>query len=546
MAVQYRQLQAPAELSVGSQDSGGAQKAAALADAFKHFERGVSSFVEPIIAKQGQEAGAAAGMQDAFGKKDANGNPVLDKDGKPVKDFKRGLLQFNTYSKAYNNAALRSYTIRAQTDAETTAARLQIENPDPQAFITKFAAARDAVLKEAPPEAREALNEMYTQRLSAGAQQLTQAQAVARREQGRTDVSEGIQMATDRIGQQLASNDPRQHALADEEQVKLNLMIDGAKNDGTLTPIEAEAVRKQSQKAITQETVTARFRTELDNPYGDPIGFIQRLKEANKTSAALLPAEEEKLVNSLLSDLREHNSLESAKNTAAAAEEEARMEAGDRQATADLLSGQLTQGKLLDMVRKQTLKPATARTLLNELQGGDAGVDDPRAAAMIEIDLLNYTREDILSTPGLKWSTKADLILKLEKQKEGWENQPRAQHARDLIDGALGIIPGTIMAGLTDDQKTQRYQARVAWYDEINALPAAERESKAITVAQDVVGRYIRKNKSAEAQALRAARARKVAKLADISGKEERAKAEKQIAQYDKDIAAAEAEAARK
>lgn len=530
------------------QDSGGAQKALALADAFKHFEKSGFAFVEPILAKQGQEAGAAAGMQDAFGKKDANGNPILDEKGKPVKDFKRGLLQFNTYSKAYNNAALRSYTIHAQTDAETTAARLQVENPDPQAFIAKYAAARDAVIKEAPPEARESLNEMYTQRLSAGAQQLTMAQAVARREQGRTDVSEGVQMATDRIGQLMATNDPVKHALADEEQVKLNMMIDGAKNDGTLTAIEAEAVRKQSQRAITQETVTARFRNELDNPYGDPIGFIQRLKEVNKTSEALLPAEEEKLVNSLMSDLQEHNSLASAGRTAAAAAEKARLEAGDRQATADLLSGQLKRSTLLDMVRKQNLSPEVARTLLNELQTGDPGVDDSKTAFDVKTNLLHYTEQDIASMPGLKWTTRGELLLKRREEAQGWKGTQSAREGENRIDRALGIVPGTMIQTLSDEVKTQRNQALTEWYNEVEKLPAAERQGAVINTAEDVIGRYIRKANSAKAQDLSDAKARYITRAGDPStmGTEERKKYDARLSKYDADISAAQAEAARK
>lgn len=545
MAIQYRQLQAPALIDTNVPDSGGAQAAQALAGAFKQFENTVNPYNTQFQAKRGEMAGAEAGADDLFGKKDAKGNPVVDEKGKKAKDFNRGFTQLSVYAQAYNNAALRSYTIQAEADMETTAARLQVEAADPETFSTKFAAVRDSVLKEAPPEARATLNELYTKRLAAGTVALVQAEAVARKNQGRADLSDGIQMATDRIAQLSAAGDPAKHFEAEEEELKLQMMIEGARNDGTITPIEAEAAHKQSQRAITQQTVTARFRNELENPYGDPIEFIERLKKANKTSNALLPDEEEKLVNSLLSDLQEHNSLKSAGAAQEAAEVKARFAAGDRQATTDLLSGQLTQRKLLEMVRKQELSPEVARTLLNELQTGDAGVDDARTKAMLEIDLLNYTREDILGTPGLSWGTKAELITKLEKQKEGWEGQPRAQHARDLIDGALGIIPGTFMAALTDDQKTQRYQARVSWYDEVSALPPAERESKAISVAQDVIGRYIRKNKSAEAQDLRDAKARRIAKLPSTSGAE-RAKLEEQIAELDKKIAAAEAEAARK
>lgn len=541
MVVQYRQLQAPALIDTTMTDTGAAQAAESLASAFKHFETGIGNFNTQLQTKRGQEAGQAAGADAQFGQRDAN--------GKTSKDFNRGLTQFSAYAQAYNNAALRSYVVRSQTDAETTATRLQLENPeDAEAFVTKFSAARDAVVKAAPAEARAALNEMYTQRLASGAAQVTQAQITAQRNSSRSDVSEGIAQSTDRIARALASNDPAQHVQADEEQVRLNLLIDGAHNDGTLTASEAASVRKQTQKAITQQTVTARFRNELENPYGDPVGFIQRLKEMNKTSEALLPAEEDKLVDSLLSELRESNSLTSAASTAQRAQEKARFEVGDREATAALLSGQLTQRTLLSMVRSQDLSPEVARTLLNELQTGDPGVDDSRVAFDVKTNLLQYSEQDIASMPGLKWTTRGDLLLKRREEAQGWKGTQAAREGEARIDRALGIVPGTMIQTLPDEVKTQRNQALTEWYNEVEKLPAAERERSVINTSEDVIGRYIRKAKSVEAQDLASAKASYIKRAGDPGqmGTEERKKYDARVSKYDADIAAAQAEAARK
>lgn len=536
MAVQYRQLQSPALIDTSSMDTGASQAAQALAGAFKQFENGLSSFNTQLQTKRGQEAGAAAGADASFGKEGG-------------KDFKRSIMQFNAFSQAYNNSALRSYTIQAQSDMTTTAARLQLEaNSDPEAFSQKFGAVRDEVIKAAPPEAKAVLNEMYTQRLSEGTTRLIQEQAAAQKQQARTDLSEGIQMSTDRIAQLAASNDPAKHMEAEEEELKLHMMIEGASNDGTLTPIEAAAVRKQSQRAVTQQTVSARFRNELENPYGDPIKFIERLKEANKTSNALLPDEEEKLVNSLLSDLQEHNSLASAARTAQAHEEKARMEAGDRQATSELLAGTLTRSTLLDMVRKQTLSPEVARTLLNELQSGDPGVDDSKTEFDVRTNLLKYSEAEIASMPGLKWSTRGDLLLKRREEAQGWKGTQAAREGENRIDRALGIVPGTMIQTLSDEIKTQRNQALTEWYSEVDKLPADQRQGAVINTAEDVIGRYIRKANSAKAQDLSDAKARYITRAGDPSqmGTEERKKYDARLSKYDADIAAAQAEAARK
>src|ERR1041384_142852 len=99
-ALQYRQLDSPAQVNTSIPDSGGAQKAETLANAFKHFESGLSSISTQIQTKQGEMAGASAGAENTFGTK-APG----------AKDFNRGLMQFSTYAKAYNNSALRSYAV---------------------------------------------------------------------------------------------------------------------------------------------------------------------------------------------------------------------------------------------------------------------------------------------------------------------------------------------------------------------------------------------------------------------------------------------------
>jgi len=534
--IEYRQLQSPALIDTAIPDSGDAQAAQSLAHAFKTFETGLSGLNEQFQAKRGAQVGAAAGAEANFGKPGG-------------KDFNRGFLQNTAYAEAYNNAATRSYAIRAQADAEDTAARLQVEaNKDPHAFQATFGAVRDAVIKNAPAEARPALIEIYNKRLTEGVANLSHAQAQEAQSQARTDVSEGIQRSTDRIALLRASNDLDKHDEADVEQQKLGLLIDSARRDGTLTPIEADAAHKQSQKAITQQTVTARFRDELANPYGDPIGFIKRLKEVNKTSNALLPAEEEKLVDSLLSDLRESNGMAEYDIRKAKQEEHMRFEVGDRNATSDLLAGRLTQKKLYDLTQSQNLSPEVARTLYNELQKGDPGIDDSRVAFDVRTNLLHYSEQEIASMPGLKWGTRGDLLLKRREEAAGWKGTQAAREGEARIDRALGIVPGTMIQTLPDDVKTQRNQALTEWYNQVELLPPAERQGAVISKSEEVIGTYIRKAKSIEAQDLARAKANFIKRAGDPNalGKEERKKYDERLNRYDSDITAAQAEAARK
>lgn len=529
MALRYRQLEQPTLVDTTSLENGDSQAATSLARAFKSFEGMALEPAANLRSQLGERQGAEAG---------SNGKP----------DLRSGLAATTAYGQAYNNSAMRSYAVKAESDAEDQAARLEIESGnDPEKFSATFSAVRDETLKNAPPEARGILATIYAKRGGDAITRIHSAQATELQKQARADTSEGVQRSVDRIATLRASDDPAKMAEADEEQVKLNLLIDGAHNDSTISRAEWQALHLSSQRQVVAQTVAARFGRELDNPYGDPVAFIERLKKANETSEVLAPAEEDALVAGLLSDLREKNSLEAAGAANAAREEKARYEAGDREATGKLLAGGLSTRYLSDMVAQQRLDPSVARTLLNELQAGDTAADDTQVAFDVRTNLLNYSEQDIATMPGLKWSTRGDLLLKRREEASGWKGTQAAKEGEDRIYRALGIVPGTMMAALDDDEKRQLQQAKTEWYDVVDKLEPAERQGAVISSAQDVIGKFIRKNKANEAQDLRNAKSRWMArKNIDDMSPSERKEYDLRAKKYDADIAAAEAEAARK
>lgn len=667
-AVDYRQLSAPAQLEAFNYDDGSAAAASKLAGSFKQFTNDASALGQEVSSAEGAKAGEMAG---------AMGDP----------QFKSGFLKYTAYSQAYNNAATRSYAIRAENDAEDTAARLEVQaNNDPSHFQATYTAVRDATVAQAPTEVRGLVANIYNKRLGEGTARLIHSQQEEYQKQSRVDVSEGIARSTDRIANWMSSNDPVLHAQAEDEQVSLSLMIDGAKNDGTITETEAASAHIAAQRSITEQTIGYRFKNELNNPYGDPVGFIERLQAANRDKAGMTPAvrpdladiaaqpgnedtdptkwakrpdgsqkgngwlgllrrpdggvsseisigvelngkeqdipllvptlsrsevdtllslkvdsnfnknlptsikskavafaqqrvadgespfaspsdspsstvrgsvlspsEETKLVTSLFETLRQKNALDSFDKRKNGRDELERYELGDRTATAQLLSGTLTQKNLLDMVTSQNLKPETARTLLNELEKGDTAKDDQKAVFDVKTDpdFLNMTDQDIASKSGLTWKTKADLIEERNKLSLGWRGTQQAKEGSERIDRALGIVPGTPMQALSDDQKRQRQQALTTWYDQVDGLEPAQRQGQAISSAENVIGRFIRKSKAEDAQGMRSAKARYIQSMQDAHGdpggygsklKEEY---DQRVRRYDTNIQAFEAEAAR-
>lgn len=531
MPIRYRQLQQPTLIDTTPLETGDSQAATALANAFKQFEGVALEPAAGLRAQQGKREGAAAGSSD---------DP----------QFREGLRSLTAYGAAYNDSAMRSYAIKAEADAEDQAARLEVEaQNDPEKFNATFGAVRDETLKHAPPQARQVLGDIYTRRLGAGTARLTGARAEEINKQARADTSEGVQRAIDRIATLRASDDPSDAAQAEIEQAKLTLLIDGAHNSGTMSETEWQALHVKSQRAIVSQTVSARFQKELDSPYGNPVQFIEKLKKANQTSDVLSPEEEDKLVSGLMSDLREHNTLYSAENARSAAEEKARYEAGNREATSDLLSGNLTVRKLRDMVDQHQLDPDRATSLANELENGGVAADDPKVAFDTRTNLLDYSEDDISTMPGLTWKTRGELILKRREDALGWKGTQAASEAFDRIDRALGILPGVDSRMLSEEDRAARNNARTELYNVIDVLPPNERQDAVLNASSDVVGRFIRKSKSAEAQTLRIAKQRFMQsqnKDPNDMGDKQRKAYEERLKRYDTDIAAFEAEAARK
>lgn len=520
MAERYRDLQRPSVLETGIVQSNAGEAAERLAQTFKQFEQNASAKLGLLRSQQGEQEGAAAGEDAAKKQKNAIGwnNRLVEmgvltpeaaaKANEQVKAksvLREGLRSTTAYGRAYNNAALRSYVIKAEADAEETAARLEVDSgTDPERFRATFGKVRDEMLKTAEPGMRAALGEVYNRRLGAGLQRIEFARAREVRAEQRSTTSEGIGRAVDRIGQLRATDNPADFAQAEEEQVKLNLLIDGAMADGTLSRTEGEALHLDAAREVVKKTVTARFAREFDSPYGDPVGFIERLREANKNSEALPPEEEAKLQDSLLAELRERNALRNAKEGATSDALRLRWLEGDRTATTALLNGTLTQRQLLQMVDSNNLDPADARTLLNELQSGPSKAhSNPQELFSVETNLLSLDEKEIALNRDLSYADRSRLILKRREEAAGWKGTQQAREGAERIDRALKIVPGITSKGLSPEEARQREQALTEWYSLVDALPPEERQFKAIDLAEQVTTRVIRQQARDDVQGIK-------------------------------------------
>lgn len=526
--IRYRQLEAPAQIETNIPDTGGRAAALSLANAFKQFE-GISSDLGSSIA---QSAGAKAGAEAG-----ASGSP----------EFKRGLASLGNYAKAYNNSAYREYAVVAEAQVEDAAAQTELTaNGDPVSFVERMSAQRDKTIAAAQPEVRALMNNLYTQHISAGANRLSKQQFIARKEQDFKIGAEGVSRFVDRISRGLATNDVKEHELATVEQEKLSLFIDSLHADGTVTEVQRDSLHRQAQRGVVKQTVVEKFRNELSNPRGNPIGFINKLKAQNAIDEVLPPEEEDKLMAEVYDVLREHNSLanleaEQQKNGAKAKEE-----AGFEQSVVDLINGQLTPRKIRERVLSQDLSAEKALQLRNELSESPKKTDDATVLAKTELFLLDMSEDEIMKTAGLSMASRYELVGKRRNQARDWQGSPEVAQAKERINKVMGV-PSGLATILNPEMAAKHARAHKTLYDTLDALPPSERTVKAVSTAEEVIRTQLRSDKAKQAEFLKEALAgwKSRQKSPDEMNPSEKAAFTRQVEKKEAEIREAELEAAK-
>lgn len=482
MPQRYRDLIAPSLVDVAARSTptGASEAAERLSQSLLSFQRTTSDLGERLSSQAGTRAGEREG---------AAGAPK----------FRGNLRALSAYGRAYNDAAMRSYAIKAETDMEDTAARLETEaGTNPDTFREAMTEVRDSVLQEAPEQARTVVSQIYDRRTAQGLARIQSALVKELRDEDRTLVSEQMSRSSEKIAFLRSQDSPEAAAEAEEEQIKLQMLIDAAVGDGTLSESEGRVVRQQTEYGIISATVRQRFQNEINDPYGDPVGFIEDLKEMNRTAEVLPPEEEVKLENELLAELRDRNALRSLRESQADAAAQARHEAGDRLATTGLLAGELTQRDLLQLTANDEITPAVARTLLNELQSAATrpAKSNQETLFHFKTNLLSYTEEEIASERGLTWEDRYKLILERRDEETGWKSTQDAKEAFDRIDRELDIVEGTPLRLLSDAEKRARDRALTELYNRIDVLPPEERQGALMAASQEVIRDVIKNNAS--------------------------------------------------
>jgi hypothetical protein len=449
-----------------SQDTGQAQVFATLSDRLRDFSNQIyETQVAPAVKAKAQVAGAAAG---------AAGTPQLKS-------------SFTLYGRAYNDSAVRAYAMSQYSDIEQTMGQFEADaGTDAAKFSAKVEGYRNGALQGVIPEARPFIQQMLQERSQEGLSRITTAARVQAKETVRVQIASGLDAMAGKVSKYFLESTDDSIAKAQATGQAYLEMVDASVADGTFSPKEGQALKDNHLKNSMEWLAAGRLEAEYSLPNGNPVQVIKDVL----SNPALTDDDRQQLTRNLHDRLNLLQATDQEASAKANAQFKAEAEAADRELTADLLLGKLTNAKIVAAIRTRGLDPSRGTALAEKLKSG-SGVDDDRERFKVESNLLAYTRGEIEDNPRLSWGTKLALVTKLESKMQGWPDSNTSQEARRRIDNKLGIVPGVMNALLTPDEIKARGTAQTMWYDRMAVLPPEQREANAIPVAEAVISEYV-------------------------------------------------------
>lgn len=122
-------------------------------------------------------------------------------------------------------------------------------------------------------------------------------------------------------------------------------------------------------------------------------------------------------------------------------------------------------------------------------------VDKSDKKLMFQTHVLDFTEEEILTSPHLTDKSKWDLIRQRRtelKDETNWLSSQSGKEARDRIKRTFNIIEGTLMAQMDFNNKnmTEYDEMYKNFYSEVEALPFEQRATKSILIADRLISEY--------------------------------------------------------
>jgi hypothetical protein len=241
----------------------------------------------------------------------------------------------------------------------------------------------------------------------------------------------------------------------------------------------SQALKDERLTALTQANMRERFAAGEGQDYLEEINNDERLDDN--------PAEREIVWQAAYGQYQRELAIIRGKGAADADYQKAMEDYTARQAWLKVSGGDPDARSYIDrQVALANMKWEDAERMTTKL---DKRRDESSAAsvALIEADILSYTREEIIEDTDLSIEDTSRLLLKLEEAKSGWDATPQSRRAREYIYNMLRIPPGSDMSDLTEQERLAITDALQIYIDSMEALPADERTSRAREMAEKAV-----------------------------------------------------------
>lgn len=324
-----------------------------------------------------------------------------------------------------------------------------------------------------------------------------------------------LAMDTESLNAAFGTNPEEAIRLQEEIDNTLQVMV----GSNLIAPNMALLKRKQIAKGAYLTNMQRQLTTAINS--GDAYKFYKDFKNMDH-QGILSPADIETFRQSIQSQISTdvkvyNNELQAQETQFKMTELETTNEFNEM-----LIQGELTTDAIDNALATNRIDVATHKTYTDKLQVKDKLIEDTSKVLMFQAHILDFTEDEIISSPHLKNSTKWDLIKQRRSEQSdeaNWLSSQSGKEARDRIKRTFNIIEGTMMAQMDFNNKNmQDYDELYRnFYAEVESLPFDQRASKSISIAD----KYIKEYKAGKEEATRIRREQREAKKREDEKKAE-------------------------
>lgn len=477
------------------------QRSTATSEAFINAMANANSAIVDFMArtarKEGQEAGIKAAKEGSFKEEDS----------------------LTTRAQAYNQAGREGYTAAMNTQLSADLRTLFEENKhDPamlQDNLESYQREMIAQAEQVSPEAAFRLKLSTDQQIGnfmASSTEFAQKMLV---ENAKAEVELSVEAITSSAEFASANVDPAQsapYAAMQRAELERMLIANGSSTafaddkskylsedarkaasqpDGERTGALSAQQIKAALKAYDNKVLVSSYKWGMTKALEEDKGLMFYREVASKPNPTMTTEQHEAVKSEMMSMIREHNSMVSAKASAEKAEREALQETTESELTLAALNGTLDKATIAKSLQSQSIKASTARTLDELVKGGPTN-SDGMALMEYQIDnLLDIEDKVIMTDSRLTYADRLKLLDEkktLSEEQYQWKQSVLGRQANDEIRGAFGILPGTDTSMLTEEQAKKVTNVTSKWFDIVNTFPIDKRKEVSLDVARRLIG----------------------------------------------------------